>query len=153
MALKDTTKKTSELDMNQAIKSAFNDVDKSLTTSGFLDAKVGHRITTTAVTTAIDDVRYFDMVASSSASVSLGSAIITVPTTGNLQVDQYVFASELPANTRIISIDSSTQITVSANATASNVAASLRIGNLLKRLRLTYNAPTKDFVIDSERFE
>jgi hypothetical protein len=48
-----TSKKFSERDMQQAIRGSFNDVDKSLTTNGFLVGKVGHQITYAITTTTI----------------------------------------------------------------------------------------------------
>jgi hypothetical protein len=81
------------------------------------------------------------------------SPIVTVPNTADMQVGQYVFATQLPDNTTIISIDGPTQITVSANATATSGSAALRFGNLLKRLRVTYDTSAKNAVVDSERFE
>jgi len=46
-----SSKPISERDANQATRFAFNDVDKSVQTSGFLTGKVGHKITQAASTT------------------------------------------------------------------------------------------------------
>jgi hypothetical protein len=46
-------KSATKIDSNQAIKAAFNDVDASLATSGFLTAKVGRRVELAISTTTI----------------------------------------------------------------------------------------------------
>lgn len=48
-----TQKQLSQLDGNQTLKGAYNDVDASLTTSGFLSGKVGRKITQTITTTNV----------------------------------------------------------------------------------------------------
>lgn len=59
-----TSKPLSDRDANQALRGAFNDVDKSLTTAGFLTGKVGHKIafaiTTTSVPNDTEEYSYFD---------------------------------------------------------------------------------------------
>lgn len=47
-----TDKPLSERDANQTLQSAYNDVDASLTTNGFLVGKVGHKVTMTLETTS-----------------------------------------------------------------------------------------------------
>lgn len=39
-----TSKQMSKLDSEQTLKGAFNEVDKSFTTNGFLVGKVGHKV-------------------------------------------------------------------------------------------------------------
>jgi hypothetical protein len=46
-------KTSTRKDANQVIKNAFNDVDDSLTTSGFLTSKVGNKIERAVSTTSI----------------------------------------------------------------------------------------------------
>lgn len=48
-----TTKPLSERDANQTLKHAYNDVDGSLTTNGFLVGKVGRKIIQTITTTNV----------------------------------------------------------------------------------------------------
>ena len=50
-----TTKEISDKDANQAIRSVFNDVDKTLSTNGFLVGKVGHKVVNAISTTTIAD--------------------------------------------------------------------------------------------------
>lgn len=50
-----TTKSLSERDANQTLQSAFNDVDSSITTAGFLVGKVGHKVTLTISTTTVSN--------------------------------------------------------------------------------------------------
>lgn len=59
-----TTKRPSDLDGNQALQNAFNEVDSSFTTNGFLTGKVGHKITlalsTTTVSNDTETYTFFD---------------------------------------------------------------------------------------------
>lgn len=56
----ETQKPLSDRDMQQAIRGVFNDVDKSLSTSGFLTAKVGHKVTQAiSTTTVVDDTESY----------------------------------------------------------------------------------------------
>lgn len=48
-----TTKNMSEKDFQQVLRGAFNDVDKTITTNGFLVGKVGHKVTCTISTTNV----------------------------------------------------------------------------------------------------
>lgn len=48
-----TTKPLSDRDSGQTLQSAYNDVDASLTTNGFLVGKVGHNITLTVSQTTV----------------------------------------------------------------------------------------------------
>lgn len=55
-----TTKAPSKNDMEQIFKNAANDTDKSIAVSGFINAKIGHKVTRTAVDSVTDDYSYFD---------------------------------------------------------------------------------------------
>lgn len=48
-----TSKQMSKLDSEQTLKGAFNEVDKSFTTNGFLVGKVGHKVEMAISTTNI----------------------------------------------------------------------------------------------------
>lgn len=48
-----TSKNASSLDYEQAIQGAFNDVDYSVTTAGFLTGKIGRKIVQTIGTTSV----------------------------------------------------------------------------------------------------
>jgi hypothetical protein len=48
-----TTKKGTRKDGMQTLQMAFNDVDASLTTNGFLVGKIGHKVTLEITTTTI----------------------------------------------------------------------------------------------------
>jgi hypothetical protein len=50
-----TTKKSSRKDGIQTLQMAFNDQDASITTSGFLTGKIGHKITLQIQTTNVSD--------------------------------------------------------------------------------------------------
>jgi len=49
----DTTKQKSQLDGNQTLQKAFNDVDASMTVNGFVVGKVGHKVTLSITTTSL----------------------------------------------------------------------------------------------------
>lgn len=55
-----TTKKQSKLDADQTLKSAYADNTAILAAGGFLDLKVGHKITQTAIDSVTTDFSYFD---------------------------------------------------------------------------------------------
>lgn len=152
-----TTKKLSEKDFGQVLRAAFNDADDTISTAGFLDGKIGHKTTTTNVSSIMDDYRMFDIVETTTATLTSTSAVVTgLADTTNMKVGQYLFltvgTSGIPANTTIVSIDSNTQLTMSAAATASG-SFTFRTGNLLKRLRLLYNNASHDVLVDAERVE
>jgi len=48
-----TSKQMSKLDSEQTLKGAFNEVDKSFTTNGFLVGKVGHKVELVISTTNV----------------------------------------------------------------------------------------------------
>jgi hypothetical protein len=54
-----------------------------------------------------------------SCTTTSGSAVVTTASTIGLYAGQHVTGTGIPTNTNILSVDSSTQITLSANATAS----------------------------------
>lgn len=60
----DTTKNLSKQDANQTLQYAFNDNTRTLGVSGFISAKIGHRITLTISTTNVSNdteiYEYFD---------------------------------------------------------------------------------------------
>ncbi len=60
-----TTKQMSEKDFQQVLRGAFNDVDKTVSTNGFLVGKVGHRVTSTISTTNVandtETYEFFDV--------------------------------------------------------------------------------------------
>lgn len=149
----DTSKPMSEKDYQQVLRGAFNDTDKTISTNGFLVGKVGHKITKTVVSSTVDDFRYLDAVATKTGTLSSGSPIVTGLTRANeLIVGQYIYHADVPANTTILTIDSQSQITMSANATNSG-SASLQFANLLYRLRIEYNNTAHDDVVVAERLE
>ena len=55
-----TTKELSQKDYQQVLRGAFNDADKSLSTSGFLTGKIGHKITRTLVDPVTEDYSFYD---------------------------------------------------------------------------------------------
>lgn len=156
MARTTTTKRLSQKDGMQVLQASLNDNDYSLNVSGFANAKVGHRITFTNVqaSPAIDDYRFLDMVESQTGTTTNTSAVVTGLTNAleTIQAGQYVYGSGIPANTTVSSVDSNTQITLSANATAS-ASTTLRFGNLLYRIRVEYDTSSRDNVVDVERLD
>ena len=50
-----TSKPMSDRDFQQTLRASFNDSDKSLTTSSFITAKVGHKITRSDVNATTED--------------------------------------------------------------------------------------------------
>jgi hypothetical protein len=53
-------KKFSERDANQTLQSAYNDVDATISTNGFLVGKVGNKVTVTANSATVDTYTFFD---------------------------------------------------------------------------------------------
>lgn len=149
-----STKPFSEYDQQQVIKKAGSN-DGSLQVNGFVNGKVGHRITRTQVqpNPAIDDYRFLDVVQTINGNTSNALPTVTgIVTTTNLKVGQYVIGSGIPANTTILSIDSSSQITLSQNATAT-ATVSLKYANLLQRLRIEYDDAARTNVDAVERLD
>ena len=77
---------------------------------------------------------------SASGSTTSGSATVTLPTTAGLLVGMFVSGAGVPAATRILSIDSPTRITLSANATATGDSVPLSIGFQTIGVHVTDNA-------------
>lgn len=150
-----SSKSLSQKDSGQILRAAFNDNDMTLSTSGFLDGKVGHRLKTKTVSATVDENLFFDEVYVESVSFTNGSAVVTVPDTINFKVGQYLLldvgTAGIPDDTTILSIDSSTQITMSASFTASTGTYTLHSANLVKRIRLAYNNSTHDLLLDAAR--
>lgn len=152
-----SSKPMSLKDFQQVLRSAFNDGDKAVTTSGFLDSKVGHKITVTNVNTTTDDYRSLDVVNTQTAVLTTGSPIVTLSDTSGMSIDQYLFLTigtpGIPDNTTILSVDSSTQLTMSAAFTGVTGSYTFRVANLIKRIRLLYSNAAHDQLLDSERVE
>lgn len=55
-----TSKPESVINQGNAIRAAYNAVDKSITTAGFLTGKVGHKIERVIVDSYVDDYKYYD---------------------------------------------------------------------------------------------
>ena len=55
-----TTKEMSEQDYQQTLRGAYNEVDKSLTTAGFVVGKLGHKIVKVNTAATIEDFSYYD---------------------------------------------------------------------------------------------
>jgi hypothetical protein len=150
-----SSKTQSEKDTGQIFKLAFNDDDMTLSTAGFLDGKLGHRIKTLSPTTQLDNNYYYDEVIVVSATFTNGLATVTVPNTIDFQVGQTclldVGTSGIPDLTTIQSINSNTQITMTANFTNTTGTYNLHVANLLKILTLYYNDASHDVLVDASR--
>lgn len=150
--MSETTKTLSEKDYAQVIQKSANN-DGTLGVNGFLAGKIGHKFTRTTVSSTIEDFRFLDVVSTKTGTTSITSPIITgLPSTLDLKIGQYVYGIGIPANAKILTIDSSTQVTLDQNATASG-SISLKFANLLQNLRITYDNSTHDNVDDAERIE
>lgn len=147
-------KRLEEKDQELIFRSAYTDDQKIIAVGSFLNTKVGHKITITVVQSspAIDDIRFLDVFNTTNGTSSSGFPQITgLQNAESLyQVGQYVFGAGIPQNTTILSIDSNTQITLSANATISS-STPLKFANLLCLLRNQYNDSSRSLLIDSER--
>ena len=141
-------------DQELIFRSAYTDDQKIIAVGSFLNTKVGHKITMTVVQSspAIDDIRFLDAFNSQNGTLSSGSPIITgLQSAETLYLaGQYVFGNGIPQNTTIVSIDSNSQITLSANATT-NGSQTLKFANLLCLLRNQYNDASRSLLVDSER--
>lgn len=56
----ETSKKEQRFNTGNVLASAFNPVDKSLTTAGFLTGKIGHKIEKVNVNATTEDYSYYD---------------------------------------------------------------------------------------------
>jgi endonuclease III-like uncharacterized protein len=52
-------KMASRLDQEQIFKQSANDLDKTIAVSGFINSKVGNKITRTAINSTTDDYSYY----------------------------------------------------------------------------------------------
>lgn len=82
--------------------------------------------------------------------IASGSAVvINVSSIANLQVGQHITGTGIPASTFILSIDSATQITMTANGTASNSGVTISVSSVTSAkinfptLRQTYKTSNK----------
>jgi hypothetical protein len=153
-----SSKQMSEKDASQVLRSVFNDNDMTLSTGGFLDGKVGHRIKTKYISGTIDENLFFDEISNLTCGLTTASPVITVPNTIGLAVGQYVLldvgTAGIPDDTTILSIDNTTnQITLSDNVTATTGNYTVHFANLVKRLRLCYNNSNHDILLDAARIE
>jgi hypothetical protein len=151
-----SSKKLSEKDASQALRLSFNDNDMTLSTAGFLDGKVGHRLKTLSPTSQLDNNYYYDELVVISAVFNNGSTVVSVPNTIGLQTGQTILLdvglAGVPDLTTISSINVTTnQITMSASFTGSNGTYTLHSANLLKILTLYYNNATHDILLDAAR--
>lgn len=154
MAAPQSTKPFSEFDANQVLQKAASN-DSTLAVNGFVNNKVGHKITRTIISSTIDDMRFLDVIQTKTGTTSNGSAVIAFPNVNLLdfaKVGQYVFGAGIPANATVLSVDSNTQITISANATAS-ASVSIKFANLLCRLRIEYSDASHTDTNDVERLD
>lgn len=156
MARTNSSKIISDYSGDQVLRKAANNEDGSISVSGFVASKVGAKVTLTIVQSspAIDDYRYFDVVQTQTGTTSSGFPTVTGFT--NAQIDftvgQYLFGTGIPENTTVLSIDSNSQITMSANATASG-STSIKFANLLYRIRLQFDDADRTNLLDAERLE
>lgn len=149
-----TTKPLSDFDHQQVIKKSATN-DGSLQVNGFVNGKVGHKISRTEVqaSPAIDDYRFLDVVQTISSTTASGLPTISgIITTSNLIVGQYVFGTGIPANSTILTIDGPNDITISQNATAT-ATVSVKYANLLQRLRIEYSDDLRSNVDAVERLD
>ena len=152
---KQTTKRLSEKDANQVLQGVYNEAG-TISVDGFVASKVGAKITRTEVDASTEDYRFFDIFSSNTVSVNSGSPTIQFSDELDQLVEegQYVFGNDIPANTTINSFDRDTRtITMSANATGTNASESLKIANLLQRIRITYDSSAKANVDEVERLD
>lgn len=55
-----TSKRTPDLSSENVLRDIYNDSDKSITTSSFISAKVGHKIVRNVISSTIDDFEHYD---------------------------------------------------------------------------------------------
>lgn len=151
-----SSKRLSEKDPGQVMRLAFNDNDMTLSTSGFLDGKVGHRLKTLSPSSQIDKNYYYDETVTLTASFTSGSAVVTVPNVIGMAVGQTVLldvgTAGIPDLTTILSINPTTlQITMSANFTNTTGSYTLHVADLLKIITLYYSNAAHDNLLDAAR--
>lgn len=55
-----TSKPTSNLSGDLALRQAFNIEDKSITVNGFLVGKIGHKVVRSVISSTVDDYSFYD---------------------------------------------------------------------------------------------
>jgi hypothetical protein len=65
------------------------------------------------------------------ASISIGSAVVTYTDTGNKTIGQPVSGTGIPANSVILSINPGVSFTITHNATANNATAAITLGTIV----------------------
>lgn len=142
-------------DGNQALSGSYNDLDKTLKTSGFLGGVSGNKVTATVVQSspAIDDFRFFSFSREDTMTTSSGSPTISGVTDalGKYSVGQYLSGTGIPANSKITAL-TNTSLTLNNNATAS-ASVSVRVHTLLYRLRVEYDDAARTNLVSAERIE
>jgi hypothetical protein len=58
--MSETTKRLSEYDQTQIMQKALNKEEGTIAVGSFVAGKVGHKITITAVSATVDDIKYYD---------------------------------------------------------------------------------------------
>lgn len=58
--MSETKKPLSERDFQHTLRASYNDTDKSITTSSFLSAKIGHKVEKTNVSPTVEDYSFYD---------------------------------------------------------------------------------------------
>lgn len=153
-----TSKRMSDQSADQVLMTIFNENDATISTSGFLDGKVGTRIKTINITATMDENQYFDEINIQTATFTTGSPVVGVTNTDLLQVGQYVFldigTTGITTGTRILSINYTTsEVTMTANFTGVTGPYTGHFANLLKRIRLLYDNATHDNLLEASRVE
>lgn len=146
-----STKKLSDSDSSQTLQYSYNDNDKTLSTSGFIDGKIGHKFTLENVTATQDLYRFYDVYTTESATTGSGSPLVTLDTTV-LKVGDYLFSANIPNDARILSINSITQVTLSKNATGTGTIAT-KVASIIKAIQVDYDNSTHDNIVGAERVQ
>ena len=151
----DSSKLSSTKDMAQVLKYAFNDADMTISTSGFLDGKVGHRMLLTSPSSTIDINYYYDEVLVLPSISLTSSNTFVVPSVLNLSVGMTVLLdvgiSGIPALTTIQSINVTTNTITLSAATTVTGTYTVHIANLLKILKLSYSDSSHTALLEAAR--
>lgn len=151
-----STKPLSDQDQQQIIQGAYNSNEKTLSVDGFVNSKVGHKVTRTIVqaSPAIDDYRFLDVVRTDTMTTTNLSPTLTNLTDAKAKyvIGQYLFGTGIQANTTILAIPDEVSLTMSLNATA-NGSVPVKVANLLVRLRIQYDDASRSNVDDVERLD
>lgn len=148
----------SQKDGMQVLRNAYNDTDATISTSGFVDTKVGARIKTITISATMDENQFFDEINIETCTFTTGSPVVTVTNTDLLVVGQYVLldigTAGITNGTKILSINApASQITMTANFTGATGSYTGHFANLLKRIRLLYDNSTHDNLLEAARVE